>query len=111
MRVLLHKGGSFLTQTAEPAQQMGGAAELRGPLDVWESSMQVAEEPVGRRPVLAHGGGRQGHGKCLDMNFQDLVETGRRKLMTLAECSAKCVSGRFVRIHARRLEVQAARKA
>jgi len=55
---------------------MGVAAELRGPVDVWESSTQVAEEPVGRRSVLAHGGGPQGHGKRLDMNFQDVIETG-----------------------------------
>src|SRR5215218_7657012 len=70
------QGRIFLTQTAEPAQQMGVAAELRGPVEVWEGSMQIAEEAVGRRSVLAHGGGPQSHGKRLDMNFQDLIETG-----------------------------------
>lgn len=55
---------------------MGVAAELREPVDVWESSMQVTEEPMGRRSVLAPGGGPQGHGKRLDMNLQDLIETG-----------------------------------
>ena len=42
------QGRIFLTQIAEPAQQMRVAAELSGPVDVWESSMQIAEETVGR---------------------------------------------------------------
>jgi hypothetical protein len=39
-----------------------------------EVSVQIAEEAMGRRSVLAHGGGPQSHGKCLHMPFQDLIE-------------------------------------
>ena len=51
------QGRSLFAHPAEPAEQMGIAAQLRRPADLREGSLPIAEEAVGHTSIVGEGFG------------------------------------------------------
>jgi hypothetical protein len=70
------QGRLSFAQPAEPAEQMGIAAQLRESGHVWKRGLEIGEEVACRAPIVGHRAGPQGGGERLEMSFKDAFELG-----------------------------------
>ena len=70
------QGRLLCAQPAEPAEQVGVAAQLGKPAELREVGVEIAQETMGQVSVEADGGGPQSEGESLDVRFQDLFQGG-----------------------------------
>jgi len=68
------QGRILLAHPAEPTEQMGIAAKLREPADLWEGGVKIAEEAVGHTSIVGDGIAAQSQRQRLDVRFEDLFE-------------------------------------
>ena len=68
------QGRSLFAHPAEPAEQVGIAAQLREPVELRKSGLQIAEEPMGDTSIVGDGIAAQGQSQRLDVCFEDLFE-------------------------------------
>ena len=68
------QGRLSLAQRAEPAKQMGIAAELAEPAHLRKGRADVGQEAASGATIAAHGVGTQSQSESLDVCFQDLFE-------------------------------------
>jgi hypothetical protein len=68
------EGRLLFTQRAEPAEQMGIAAQLGEPANLRESGAEISEEAARSRSIVVDRARPQSEGKRLDMSFQELFE-------------------------------------
>ena len=73
---LVAQGRLLCAQPAEPAEQVGVAAQLGKPAELRKVGVEIAQENLGQGSVVADGGGPQGEGKSLEVSFQDLFQGG-----------------------------------
>src|SRR5439155_5292646 len=66
----------WLAQGAEPAEQMGIAAELAESAHARKGSAEIGQEAPRGAAIAADGVGTQRQGETLDVSFEDLVEAG-----------------------------------
>ena len=70
------QGRLSFAQPAEPAEQMGIAAQLRKPRQLRKLGLEIGEEVARCTSIVARRAGLQRRGERLDLRFKDLFETG-----------------------------------
>ena len=79
------QGRILFAHPAEPAEQMGIAAKLHEPADLWEGGVKIAEEAVGHTSIVGDGIAAQSQRQRLDVRFEDLFEAASGLTHTICE--------------------------
>ena len=74
------QGWIFLAQVAEPAEQMGLAAQLCQLMQLREIRLEIGEEATGGGAIVGDCAGSQGSSQNLNMAFKKFAEWKLRKL-------------------------------
>jgi hypothetical protein len=70
------QGRLSFAQPAEPAEQMGIAAQLGESGQVRKGGLEIGEEVACCTPIVGHRAGPQGGGERLEMSFKEAFELG-----------------------------------
>ena len=68
------QGRRFLSQTAEPPQDVGIAAQLRGMVKLGIGGVQITQETIDCRSVIADGALPQSHRESFQLLIEDAIE-------------------------------------
>jgi len=71
---LIGQGTMLFAQTAEPAEQMGIAAQLGKPADLRKLCIQIGEETLDRATIVVECAVSQGNSENLDAGLEALLQ-------------------------------------